>query len=1121
MTRSPLRLALALAAVLALSLLPLLSLPAAAAPAQPSHTHLSPPPPPPAGGHTYFYCNWQGNWIRLKHVPNVSVERFKDAVVLGKCKSLRTNDKYYKRLIGKNVNVFYSPKEYPGVFVVHNGRQGFQPVFGTWTFPISGAPSATLAGTVTDSASGSAIAGATVTAEQCVATPTEHCTLHTDVTNAKGQYTIQFFQFGKWKITATAGGYATGGSVTVKIKSGKNSVLNIALVRKPTDLTLTLGVTPTPTTVNSAETVSVTLSQPVSDGTVTFSSSGTATGSFSATTCTPSAGACSVTWTPSSPGTATISASWSGDNLYNPATNTAPVTVNGLSTTLALTASPSPVTAGQPVTLTATLGTAANGGTVTFSGTGPANAVFPTQTCTPSAGTCKVTWQASAPGTWNITASWSGAGAYGPATGTTSELVNPASATMTLTANPSSAQLGGQAVILTATLSVPANDGIITFTGTGPSGATFSQQSCTPSSGSCQVSWTPSAAGNWSITATWSGDAQYPNGAHASTQVAVAGGSIAISLTATPNPAAVNSPVTLKATLTQPVDDGSILFTGAGPNGATFPQKSCTPTNGTCSVTWIPPSGSAGQWQISAFWSGDAVYQNPVVTTIQVTVSNNAAALSVSANPNPVTVNHGTTITATLGNGATGGSIVFSGVGPNGQAATITPSSCAPTNGSCTATFVPPTNGQGNWTITANWSGTSQFAATSASTTVTVNAPGFFSITESPNPLQVNQTGTISATVQSAQTGQVTVQGTGPNGQSYTGSCYLSNQVSCTVSPSFKPTAIGTWTLSGLFTTTGANSQDYQDTDKVAVVGAPSTVSLQVSPNPPTVNQQTTITATVSPTVSDGTVTFSGSGPSGQAFTPTTSTCTPTNGVCTITWTPTAAGNWTITASWSGDSTYAPSPPKTITVAVSGGTITISSNPATPTAGDTVTLTATLPFNASSGSTITWSGTGPQGQDLTQYLSPRSTCGIAAGANSCSVTWTTDASSAGDWTITATWNGDTQHPSGDSTTTTITVQAPFFSLTIVPGPPEIVGTQVVAYAQLADSNVNDGSVTFVFTKPDNTPIDDVCPQMQGGVCQSDPITLDEAGQWTVTATWSGDTQYSQQTATTTFQVTSQ
>jgi hypothetical protein len=1086
----------------------MLSLPAAAASAQPSKARLSPPPPPPPGGHTYFYCNWLGNWIRVKHAPNVSVERFKDAAVIGMCQDLRTNDHYYNRLIGRNINVFYAPREYPGVFVVHNGRQGRQPVLGTWTFAIPGAPSATLSGTVTDSATSKPIAGATVSAQQCIAKPTQHCTIHTDKTNASGKYAIQFFAFGKWKITATATGYAAGGSVTESVTSGKSSILNIALVRQPVNLTLAVGISPSPATVGSAVTVAVTLSQAVADGLVTVSTTGTATGTFSASTCTPSAGKCSVTWTASTPGTVTFSASWSGDTLYNGATNTATLTVNPLSTTLAVTASPSPATTGQTVTLTATLGTAASGGTVTFTASGPSGAVFPALTCTPAAGTCTATWQASNPGTWNISASWSGAGQYGPATGTASLVVNPSGATMTLTANPAAPQ-SGQATVLTATLSVPAGDGLITFTGTGPIGSTFTQQSCTPTAGACTVSWTPTTAGTWSLTASWSGDTQYPSGAQAAAQVAVGSGTIAIGVSASPNPAAINNPVTLKATLTQPVSDGSVVFSEVGPNNANMSQT-CAPTNGICTAAWTPTT--SGQWQVTAFWSGDNQHQ-PVTSNIQVTVSSSATAVTVSATPNPVRVSHPTQITATLSSSATGGTIVFSGIGPANQLVTTNPTNCVPSNGSCSVLWTPPSNAQGIWTITASWNGNSQFAAGTGSTTVTVSAPGFLTVLETPDPLQVNQTGTITAALQTPGVGQVNFIASGSNGGSYTGQCTLGSDGRCSATD-FKPLIAGFWTISALWSGDSNHAQTEQDTTIVQVVGASTTLTLSTSPNPPAVGQPAVIAVSIAPAVSDGTVVFSGSGPSGQSFSPSPSTCQPTGGVCTVNWTPLVTGTWTIFAHWGGDATHAGAS-QTITVVVGSGQVSISSSPTTPSSGQQVTLTATLPFATTSASTFAWSGTGPNSEDLIPRLSNPS-CSVAQGTTECSVTWTPDA--GGTWSITATWSGDSTHGS-DAATASINVQQAFLTVTTAPPSPIPVHSTAGETATLSDPTVSDGTIIFTVTPPASSGEQPQVTQcsVSGGTC-SETWNADVAGTWTISANWSGDSTYPAKSATITVQV---
>jgi hypothetical protein len=545
------------------------------------------------------------------------------------------------------------------------------------------------------------------------------------------------------------------------------------------------------------------------------------------------------------------------------------------------------------------------------------------------------------------------------------------------------------------------------------------------------------------------------------------------------------------------VSDGTVLFTGVGPNNATFPQISCVPSGGTCSKTWTPTV--AGQWQISAYWSGDAQYPNPVITNIQLTVSSSSTGLTVTAQPSSVTAGHLDQLTAQLSGSATGGTIQFSGVGPNNQAFTASPSSCAPTTGSCSIFWTAPANGAGTWHITANWTGPNGQTGT-GTTSVTVNAPGFLTVNETPNPLQVSHTGTVTATVQTASSGLVTFTGSGPNGQSYTASCTLNNSLTCTASPAFTPTTVGTWTIGASFFTAG---NDYTDSTLVEVTGTPTTLTLTAAPNPPTVGQATTLTASISPSVSDGSVVFSGVGPSGQSFVVNPSSCTPSAGSCPVTWTPTATGSWTITASWSGDSTHAPSSNQ-ITVTVSTGNLSISSDPASPIAGSSATLTATLAFNTSSASTIAWSGTGPSGQSLTQFVS-QPTCPITTGGNQCSVTWTPDA--PGNWTIKATWSGDSTHQNGDTATVTITVGSAFFTVTLSPSPPETLNSTVIATAKIADTSVNDGEVDFYFTKPDNTTVVETCPQPQQGTCSSDPVTLDQSGQWTLLTVWNGDTQY--------------
>ncbi len=90
-----------------------------------------------------FYAGtWQGRWTQLSHVANVTVEGLSDSHLVGQITNFQTDDPYYECLTGtsgstgETVNVWEAPKEFPGELVVHNGDQGPQCVYGTWTFRV-------------------------------------------------------------------------------------------------------------------------------------------------------------------------------------------------------------------------------------------------------------------------------------------------------------------------------------------------------------------------------------------------------------------------------------------------------------------------------------------------------------------------------------------------------------------------------------------------------------------------------------------------------------------------------------------------------------------------------------------------------------------------------------------------------------------------------------------------------------------------------------------------------------------------------------------------------------------------------------------------------------------------
>lgn len=1101
MNRNAFGRALTVAIVLFVSLLPLGALSTQAA----SLAHSVAQPAPPARGHIYFYCNWLGKTIRLKHVPTVPVERLADAKVVGRCGKLRTNDHYYHRLSGRTINVFIAPREYPGVLIVRNGRQGRQPVYGNWTFPFGVGQTGTLQGTVTDQTSTKPITGATVRASQCFSSPTKHCTIHTVDTDARGKFSIHFFLFGKWVITVTAPGYAASASMKTTIRAGRTTAVHIALVRQPTAISLSLGATPVPVAVNGTATLTATLSQPVTDGTITFTGAGPAGATFTTTptACTPANGVCTVSWQPSAVGSWIITASYSGDSTYASATNTLTVSVTALTTTLQFAGTPISPAVGSRQTLTATLGAQVSGGTVTFTFSGPNGGTAASQSCTPAAGSCSATWSPPTAGVWTVNASWTGNGQYGPASSTLTINVSGGALTLSLVSSPAAPNTG-QSTTLTAYLSQPVNDGTVSFSGSGPSGGRFtvSSTSCIPSGGTCHITWTPTTPGTWTITGTWSGDTQY-SGATGSTTATVGQGTTTMTLTETPPILAVNQQGTLTATLAAPVNDGTVSFSDVGPNSvsvATTPS-SCTPVNGACSVTWKPTA--AGTWSVSAFWSGDSSF-SPTAKTIQVIVSGSSSTMTLTNSPSQIAVNDTGTITATLTSGASAQPITMSFNGPNG--AVLGNQTCVPTNGSCFVSWTPTMSG--TWTISGYWPGQGSTGPATQTIQVTVSPAGYLTLSVTPNPITVNSTGQLRATVQSAaDTGPVTFTETPPNGSTVSTACALANG-SCTAN--WTPTSPGVWTITALWGGDYSHPQSASDTSQVTVTGLSDSLNLTASPSNPNANQATTLTATVTPAVTGGTVSFSGSDTTGDSFTTSPTTCTVSTGSCTVQWFPSNNGSWTVTASWAGTNQYSPAS-DTITVNVGSGGLTVTSNPTSPTSGQAATLTATLAAGETGG-TITFYGVGPNGQGPNPS---GATCNIQYASNSCSVNWTPDV--GGNWSINASWSGDVNHPNGASTTVTIFVQQATFSVSASPNPGFVNGQETVT-ATFANTSVTLGSVTFIFYAPGGTYSVGQCTP-SGGTCQdSTDWKPNVTGNWRVQANYSGGQQVGFQQATITVPV---
>jgi len=168
---------------------------------------------------------WQGQTVNLTEVPNVTVEGLSDATLVGQITDFQTNEPTggkppYYELNGESINVFTAPNEFPGVYVVHNGLQGQQVTYGTWTFPMTGTSGPTtpysLALTVSPSslpADGNSTATVTATVTGANGQPVANDTVN--FTASTGTVTTSALTNSGGQATATYTAGTTPGSVTI------------------------------------------------------------------------------------------------------------------------------------------------------------------------------------------------------------------------------------------------------------------------------------------------------------------------------------------------------------------------------------------------------------------------------------------------------------------------------------------------------------------------------------------------------------------------------------------------------------------------------------------------------------------------------------------------------------------------------------------------------------------------------------------------------------------------------------------------------------------------------------------------------------------------------------------
>ncbi|MDE1876000.1 MAG: Ig-like domain repeat protein [Thaumarchaeota archaeon] len=267
-------------------------------------------------------------------------------------------------------------------------------------------------------------------------------------------------------------------------------------------------------------------SQNVPSGTITWND-GNAGGVFGSTTCTLSSGTCNITYTASSTvqNPITITATYGGDSMDQTSSGTFQLSPSTQDvTSVFVTSSPSTISAGSQVTVTATVNDTTNSqnvptGTITWND-GSGGGTFDQTSCTLSSNSCTVSYTSSSnpPNAVTITASYQGDARHQTSTGSSSlsaNVLHPI--TIAVTPNPTTFSPGVDVTFtVTVTDTIESSSGIVglvKWTDNG-AGGSFSPDACIITNNRCALEYTPptNPTNNITITASYGGDPDHSGG---------------------------------------------------------------------------------------------------------------------------------------------------------------------------------------------------------------------------------------------------------------------------------------------------------------------------------------------------------------------------------------------------------------------------------------------------------------------------------------------------------------------------------------------------------------------------------------------------------------------------------
>lgn len=333
----------------------------------------------------------------------------------------------------------------------------------------------------------------------------------------------------------------------------------------------------------------------------------------------------------------------------------------------------------------------------------------------------------------------------------------------------------------------------------------------TPTSATCSVGYTPTAAGSHTITANYGGDGTHGTSSGSTSLTAnIRSSTTSIACT---NTVLAGQASTCTVTVTDMsgsptlTPSGKVTFTETGVAGY-FSSSSCylygSGASSTCATNFTPLASGAAT--VNAAYAGDQAHTGSApVSPATVNANPRTTIITVICNT-PISVGQQSTCTATVTDSSnTGtaitptGTVTFSSTGPGSLSA----NSCSLSSGSCTVTFTG--SAAGTASVTGSYAGDSAHTgststASSISITTTSTQPDF-SLSINPSRLTIQQGSTattgITFSAQNGFSGTVSLSANSPSGLtiSFSPSAISGGQSSTVTVTASGTLAAGSYTL--------------------------------------------------------------------------------------------------------------------------------------------------------------------------------------------------------------------------------------------------------------------------------------------------------------------------------------